>query len=162
MKIQWVAVLMLVAVTGQGAGRDADVEAIRALGDQWLKAYETRDADAVAALFTKDAWVMPRGRPPLKGRDAIRASVAASSDRRKITLWIEEEELVVTGDWAWTIGAFTITLGSPEDDQPPVSSSGRAMLIYKREADGDWRIHRDMDTPAPDVALPASPGRGSR
>jgi hypothetical protein len=36
----------------------------------------------------------------------------------------------------------------------PVTEQARSLVIFRRDADGRWRIHRDMDSPAPHLAAP--------
>ena len=96
---------------------------------------------------------MARGRPKLAGRDAIRAALGRLSGGRPVTIEIVEEELVVAGDWAWSVAEFAVTYGSAADDEPPGTDHGRALLIYQKGSDGRWRIHRDIDTHAPDVSI---------
>ena len=130
----------------------ADVEAIRLLGDRWLVAYQNGDKDALKACFTEDAWVMPRGRPKLEGWQAIVATVDARPPGFNFEVEVVEEEIEVRGKWAWSVGSFTVIADNPDDDKPPQRSRGRALLIYQKGSDGQWRIHRDMDTPIPDGA----------
>lgn len=144
-------VLLITALhwaTGFGTEGD-DIAAIRALGERWLEAYTAGDKDALADCFTADAWVMPRGRPKLVHREAIVATLDGRPPGMTLEVEVQEEEIQILGDWAWTVATFTVSVDAPGDGQPPSRSAGRAMLIYKKEGDGKWRIHRDMDTPLP-------------
>ena len=42
------------------------------INEAWLAPYKAGDVDRLAALYTEDAMVMPAGREPLQGREAIR------------------------------------------------------------------------------------------
>lgn len=148
---RWIVLLIAGLYCAAGASAEADdIAAIRALGERWLEAYTAGDKDALADCFTADAWVMPRGRPKLVHREAIVATLDGRPPGMAIEVEVQEEEIQILGDWAWTVGTFTVSIDAPGDGQPPARSAGRAMLIYKKENDGRWRIHRDMDTPVPD------------
>ena len=45
--------------------------AIQKLNDEWAAAFNKGDAAAVAAMYTKDAYVLPPGFEIMKGRAAI-------------------------------------------------------------------------------------------
>ena len=47
--------------------------AIQQLADQWAAAFNRGDAAAVAAMYTKDAYVLPAGGEMVQGRAAIEA-----------------------------------------------------------------------------------------
>lgn len=132
---------------------EADKAAINAIGDLWMQAYQAGDYDAIVDLYTPDAWIMARGRPKLEGRGAIRNSFGGLAAGREVSIDIVVEELEVIGDWGWLVSEFTVTYGSADSDTPQVSQLARSLLIYKRGEDGKWRIHRDMDSPAPDVDM---------
>jgi len=63
----------LAACAGQGGASEADLAMARSLTPAFMKAAETKDADAAAALYAEDAMVMPPGAPPVQGRAAIQA-----------------------------------------------------------------------------------------
>lgn len=51
----------------------------------------------------------------------------------------------------WNVARFALTYQSMSGREP-IYDSGRALILYKKGYDGQWRIHRDMDTPTPDAA----------
>lgn len=125
-----------------------EADAVREVGDAWIQAYAAGDFQRIPELYTEDAWIMPRGRPRIVGREALRRSLGGLSRGRDVTISVEERELVVDGDLAWFIGDFRVTYGL-EDDAPPETQYGRSLIIYKKGEDGKWRVHRDIDSPAP-------------
>jgi uncharacterized protein (TIGR02246 family) len=137
----------------RAADPEADKAAINAIGDLWMAAYEAGDYDAIIDLYTEDAWIMARGRPKLEGREAIGRSFGGLAAGRKVNIDIVVEELEVIGDWGWLVSEFTVSYGTGSADKPPATDTARSLLIYRRGVDGKWRIHRDMDSPAPDVDM---------
>ena len=59
--------------------------------------------------------------------------------------------LVIEGDKAFLVTKFAMRITSP--DGKTKDTSGRTFLVYRKGADGMWRVWRDMDNYAPDVQL---------
>ena len=105
---------------------------------------DEQNLDAVAALYTEDARLLPPGGPLLMGRAAIRDYYAREIANNAPQLMFAAEESGVDGDWGWRSGTW-ITNTTP-------LKSGKFLEILKRTPDG-WRRHRDMwnDNPPPNV-----------
>jgi ketosteroid isomerase-like protein len=61
------------------------------------------------------------------------------------------EDLVVEGDRAYLVTQYSMRITSPEGTLTDLN--GRTFLVYRKGVDGMWRVWRDMDNSAPDVAL---------
>lgn len=107
--------------------------------DRVLRDYETawqaRDADALADLFTGDGFVLRPGRPPARGREAILAAYAGAGGPLHLIAW----DHAIDGSTGWIIGGYAAA-----PDQPVV---GKYVLALARGADGRWRIAADIDNP---------------
>lgn len=132
-------------------GTDEDYAAIDAIEVQWQAAYGARDFEALADLYTEDGWVMARRRPAMRGREDIRGFFESVAEDTKLAVTFDVEELEVIGRYAWNVARFALTYQSMSGGDP-VHDFGRALIVYKKGDDGQWRIHRDMDTPTPDAA----------
>ncbi|MGQ3230837.1 MAG: YybH family protein [Blastomonas fulva] len=150
----------VVALSSQDTSRDT--KAIRAVGERWRQLYEAGRYSEIADLYTEDTMVMPRGRPKIMGREAMRTAVGGLAAGRRVSIDVREQELVVAGNYGWFIGDFTVTYTS-NAGRPARSEEGRSLVIFRRDTDRVWRIHRDMDNPAPMAGSPAAspPGSGS-
>jgi uncharacterized protein (TIGR02246 family) len=131
-------------------GTKADYAAIEGIEPAWRKAYAARDIDALVALYTEDAWIMARGRPAKHGHAEFRKGFETLVAGVSPELVSEIDELVVRGNWAWTVAKFKITY-TPLNGGAPRYDYGRSLLIYEKGKDGRWRIARDIDTPSPDA-----------
>lgn len=131
-------------------GTPADYAAIEAIEVKWQAAYGARDFEKLADLYTEDGWVMARRRPAMRGRDEIRDFFASVAENTRLAVTFDVEELEVIGDYAWNTARFALTYQSLSGGEP-VHDFGRALILYKKGEDGEWRIHRDMDTPTPDA-----------
>jgi uncharacterized protein (TIGR02246 family) len=151
---------MLLATSALGADAmqkpSSEADAVRAVGQQWRAYYESGNYDAIPDLYTEDTMVMPRGRPRIVGREAMRKSIGGLAAGRRVDIAIEEKELVLAGDLAWYIGDFTVTY-TPPDGGAAMREQGRSLVIFKKGDDGKWRVHRDIDSPAPPLGAAAQP-----
>ena len=131
-------------------GTAEDYAAIESIEARWQTAYGARDFEVLAELYTEDGWVMARRQPAVRGRTQIRDFFQSVAEGTKLAVSFDVEELEVIGDYAWNTARFALTYQSMSGAEP-VHDFGRALILYKRGADGQWRIHRDMDTPTPDA-----------
>ena len=104
--------------------------------DRVLRDYErawiAHDADGLAALFTADGYVLSDRRPPVHGREAIRAAYAKGGG----PLWLRALSAAADGDVGYVVGVYGHDPREPE--------TGKFVLALRRE-DGAWRIAADID-----------------
>ena len=154
--------LLLVLLAAPSLAHAAVIEAdpaaaVRAVGETWRSHYAAGRYAAIPDLYTEDTLVMPRGRPAIVGRDAMRKAIGGLAAGRKVDIAIQERELVVAGKYAWYVGDFTVTYTSTDARVAPKTEYGRSLIVYRRDEDGAWRIHRDIDAPRPqDASAPTA------
>lgn len=106
--------------------------------DRVLRDYESAwrrgDAAALSALFAEDGFVLQSGRPPVRGRAAIRAAYAGQGGA---PLRLRALAASVADTVGFIIGAYGY--GMTPGDQ------GKFTLTVKRQPGGPWRIFSDMD-----------------
>jgi uncharacterized protein (TIGR02246 family) len=114
--------------------------------DRFAAAYATLDAERVSSLYTEDAFYLPPSDDMVRGRDAIRDRYARAFDQsrkqghtRRITF--ELMDRVVAGDVRNDIGYFTIITTDP--DGHAERFRGKFLKVWRRGADGVWRIQAD-------------------
>ncbi len=133
-----------------------EAAALDAFSVRWRAAYEAGDFGAMNDLYEPDAWLMTRGQPARRSREAILAYFAASREAgARASIVFETEEITVDGPYAFKIAKWW--LESPEAVDEPVRDSGRSFVIFRRGADGNWRLWRDIDNNTPDVSFAARP-----
>ena len=99
------------------------------------RAWEARDAQALAALFTPDGFVLRPGQPPVRGREAIRRAYEnAGGPLHLRALAFERADSV-----AYVVGGYGAAADRPD--------SGKFVLALRRTSEGPWRIFADMDNP---------------
>jgi ketosteroid isomerase-like protein len=99
------------------------------------------DWAADALLYTEDAVRFPPGVDPIQGRKAIQEGLEVIDT--VLTFTPEIIEIDGCGDiaYAWVKYSFTsIPVGSSE----PVVSSGKSLMILRKQHDNSWKFHRVM------------------
>ena len=97
------------------------------------RSWQARDASGLAALFAEDGFVMASGRPPVRGRDAIREAYTGAGG----ALALRALAYATEGRTGYIIGAF----GRARDGD----DVGKFVLALRRGDDGRWLIAADMD-----------------
>lgn len=97
------------------------------------QAWRARDAAALAALFTEDGFVLSNGRPPVRGREAIRESYKNAGG----PLFLRALAYSADGVTGYIIGAYSHQENAPD--------TGKFILALRQRPDGRWMIAADMD-----------------
>jgi len=116
------------------------IAAIAALGNQYAVACNTGDIELYMSLWDDNGIQMPPDEPARIGKEAIRAGMAPGFELFDLEMTITSmEEFRVVGNYAFTIVTYTLDL-TPKDveDPPTIHVDGKALTVYKRQADG-WR-----------------------
>ena len=130
----------------------AAIAALNAAREGFMKAYEAGDAEAIGNLYTKDAISESNNQPSLKGRDAIVASLKGMFEQVTVKPVLTAEDTKTLGGVGVDTGRYAVTV-TPKAGATPYTNEGRYMVVYVKDADGQWRVWRDMDnaigTPRP-------------
>ena len=95
-------------------------------------AWQNKDEDALANLFTDDGFVLSGGSPPVRGRDEVRKIYKDSGG----PLSLRALEWKTEGDAGYIIGGYARAKGDPD--------VGKFTLTL-RKVKGRWLIVSDMD-----------------
>jgi len=107
-------------------------------------ASEGRDVERILSYWTDDAVVLPPGLPPVIGKGLLRQYVEASMQIPgfRITWTSTDVTFSPDGNLAYMFGQNAVTMNAP--DGSPVTTEGRAVTIWRRELDGEWRCAVDV------------------
>ena len=120
---------------------DQEVDnAVQTLADRWTQAYNKHDRAALSAIYTQRARLMMHGAPTIAGREDIGAFWAEDfAENNPLTLLAVTH--AVTGiDMVLVHGNYDVI---DRDDGSRVGF-GRFAHIWTREANGEWRLDRDL------------------
>jgi len=126
---------------------DLDMERTRLLrrDAEWADAAsEGRDVEHILSYWTDDAVVFAPGMPAVAGKDALRQYVLGSLQIPgfKISWTSTDVSFSPDGNLAYMFSRNEVTMNSP--DGRPVTTEGRAVTIWRRESDGEWRCVVDI------------------
>jgi uncharacterized protein (TIGR02246 family) len=124
------------------------LSAIIANNERFMRAFEQADADAIAALYTTDARLLPPNQPMLAGTDAIKQFWQGMLRLNIKQPRLETVELAEQrNDLACELGRYSFTIPLP--DGGSATDTGKYLVVWKRE-DGEWKLHLDIwNTNAP-------------
>lgn len=132
-------VLALAATTGASAGARQDIEAAL---ETFAAAFNGGDGAAVAAHYTEDAALLPPGEARVDGRAAIAAFWQGLIDGGITDLTLKAVEVEERGDLATEVGAFTLAV--PGEGEQKTTVAGKYIVVWMKDGDGAWRLHRDI------------------
>ena len=107
----------------------------------FMEAVDKGDANAIAALYTEDARLLPPGAPPMDGRAAIEAYWKEGLAAGIAGLKLDTQTVDECGDgWALEVGTAVATMGQGAD---AIEASGKYVVQFREEA-GTWRLAMDI------------------
>jgi len=126
--------------------RAADEEAIRQTDLAWSAAQQTDGLDGVMPFYVDDAILLPPNSPMAIGKEAIReASATIDAPGFSVSWKPMKVEVADSGELGYAIGNFEGTGIDPEGNPIPVK--GKYVEIWKKQADGSWKVAVDMFSP---------------
>ena len=153
------AVLTLAVSCGRSRGAD-DVAAVQAAvaaaHDRYVAAMNANNVDTWLASLSDDVVYFVPNRPAVVGKPAVRDWTLRYL-QEVTTHWTKTPDaFVVSGDWAFARYVFSVSdsvvIRDPETDGGGTANdSGWGFVVYRRDADGVWRVARDgwgSDRPA--------------
>jgi uncharacterized protein (TIGR02246 family) len=122
----------------------ADEAAIRAVDSAWGRAASAGDADALTALYTSDATLLPPNEPPARG-EAVKKYNANLAKGFSGSVELTTEAVEGRGDLAYSVGTYRATLTPRKAGAKPLpTDDGKFLEVLKKQADGSWKIVYDI------------------
>lgn len=120
----------------------ADAQAIKAKSEDWIKAAAAKDAAKFASVYADDATIMFANEPAFKGIDAIKNVMTPSMQDPNYALSFKMDRIEVSGILAYVQGTLSHT--TTGRDGKPFVDTGKFLTIWKKQADGSWKIVADI------------------
>ena len=118
--------------------------AIAAINKKFMEDVNRGNAAAGAAAYTDDAILMPPNNSPVRGKQAIEKYLAEiGSQLQASNFQLSILEVDVQGDTTIVRGTYSSSFTVPGTDAP-MEDRGKTMNVWKRQADGSWKLHRDI------------------
>ena len=117
----------------------SDVAALRAAEQELVESFEAPDRTAWVGFYTDDAVFVAPGSAGIEGRAAL---LAAARQMALSSAQIVTESTLGEGDFAATLGSASWVNGPRGSGA--TTSRVRFLIVWRREADGLWRIAREL------------------
>ena len=105
---------------------------------------------AFARWFAEDAVTLSNGRPAVLGRAAIGAQANWDPKTYQLTWTPQGAQMGPSNDMGYTWGHYE---GRARDAHgEPVVTTGRYITIWKKQADGEWKVAMDASADEPAAA----------
>ncbi len=118
-----------------------DERAIRNVIADWTEASQKGDMARVLSRMSEDVVFMVPGREPF-GREVFE-SAAKEAGTAQFEGTNEVVEIQVLGEWAFTRNRIDLTM-TPSGGEP-IHRYGYTLTLFRKEADGHWRLARDAN-----------------
>ena len=137
-----------VATDAPAATAAADTEAVKKLETDFLSGIETKQFEVAKAAYAADAVMVLPGDAPYQGTAAIAASYDKFAKDPAGKFDATNQSTTVGTDMAYSQGTYTF---SYTNDKTKQVESGQYyyVMIYKKQADGTWKIVQDVSSPTP-------------
>jgi ketosteroid isomerase-like protein len=150
-----VAAILVVAGGCSRLALDAKAEEAKLLkrDAEWAAAAAGKDVEKIISYWSDDALVMPPGQPSLEGKAALRSFVTDSLKIPGFQIRWKSDKVSFSpdGKLAYMRGTNETTVTG--SDGAPTTLHGRAVTIWRRDSDGQWRCVVDIWNAAPPLAL---------
>ena len=91
--------------------------------------------------------MLPPDATEVAGREAIQGLWQGWLHDGLKDLTLEAIEVEASGDLAYEIGSFSMQ--APAENNAMITATGNDVVVWKRGADGNWRLHVDTWNDAP-------------
>ena len=145
--------LLSFAFIGISSAADTKVEqALRELDAQWCKAAQSKDVDKVVSYYAESAVMMPPNASAATTKEAIRSAwkEMLTTPGAAISWKATKVEVAKSGDLAYVSGTYEEAM--TDASGKPVQDHGKYVEIFKKQADGTWKVVADIwnsDLPVP-------------
>lgn len=132
--------------------RAVDEAAIRQADIAWSGLADAKQLDAFNGYFLGDAIVLGPNEPMAIGKEAIRKVTAGIFETPGFSLkWQPTKvEAARFGDLGYSVGTYEMSMNDPKG--APMVDRGKYATVWKKQADGNWKVAIDMfnsDLPVP-------------
>jgi uncharacterized protein (TIGR02246 family) len=125
------------------AGATLDKQEVKRLARQFEAAFKRGDFATMASFYADGATFMPEGNEAVRGRRGIQQFWQAAHEQRGVKeVTINVHQVESSADMAYEVGSATVQIQPPEGHT--ITDSLRYVVIWKRQADGMWRIAVDI------------------
>ena len=120
------------------------IEDIAASRQRYMEGMKNGDVDAILSVHTDDAVWMPLNEPSIYGSAELKEWYEDYfAHFRMISFTETERDVMVMNDWALERCSYMVVI-QPVQPGERIRDDGRCLALWKRDADGVWRIAQSM------------------
>ena len=127
---------------GQDKGVSEARAAIEAANAKFSEAFARGDAKALSAMYTSDAIAFPPDNELIRGNQAIGEFWKATRDSGVQSAALTTIDVGRSGDVAYEVGKVSLKVQAVGKE--PTTMAAKYVVVWMRQADGSWRLHRDI------------------
>jgi uncharacterized protein (TIGR02246 family) len=116
--------------------------AIEAANAKFSEAFARGDAKVLSAMYTSDAIAFPPESEMIRGNEAIGEFWKTTRDSGIRNAALTTIEVSRSGDVAYEVGKVSLTI-QPVGKEP-TTAIAKYVVVWKRQADGSWKLHWDI------------------
>lgn len=119
---------------------EAEMANVTTVRDSYQAAFNAKDIDALVALYTDDAYVLPPNQEMVQGTDAIRQFLENQFETLKA------QDLVLTAVSTYGVGDLAYDVGTasqqviPPGTSEPVTVESKYLVALEKGASGEWKL----------------------
>ncbi len=142
-----VALLLVVSGCSQKVNDPADVQAIKKCAQDFVNAYNSRDANAACSIMADNVAFAIGNVPAVAGKDAVQRFLKGVFDQLEpfnIEFSAAVDDVRVSGDLAVARGTYARKITHKTGLVASAEDSGNWTGVFQRQGDGSWKCISDM------------------
>ena len=154
--MKMIAIVLLLFTVAAGCGEKkvdtkAEGEKLMQISRDWSKSAATGNVEETLGYWAEDAVVMSPGDAPIKGKNAIRGMIEATSKIPGLKISWEPLSVAVSqsGDMAYMIEQNQVSVNDSLGKS--ITTYNKGVTVWRKEADGSWKNIVDMWNAEPAV-----------
>ena len=108
---------------------------------RYIDAVTKGDVAAISSLYTDDTEILAPNAKATHGRAEMDKANTEMFKAMKVSLKLSTDDVQISGDFGVETGSYEQTL-TPKTGKP-MHDVGKYLLVWKRQADGSWKILRE-------------------
>ncbi|HEY5547810.1 MAG TPA: DUF4440 domain-containing protein [Gemmatimonadaceae bacterium] len=130
----------------------ADKAAVDAVRNREMSALNSGVADSLVTVYADDILMMPPNEAAVSGGAALRTWIDTTFSQVTMTGRYTSSSVEVSGDLAVDHYTAELTVTPKAAGATPMTETIKGLHVYRRQADGSWKITQDLwnsDAPPP-------------
>ncbi len=126
--------------------RDADIKTIKDADAAEARDMAAKAFDKMSSYYADDAVLYLPGGPAAVGKEAIQAMAKTLHDiDLDLKFSSTKVDVAKSGDLGYVVGTYTEVATDPKTKKRSMEK-GNYVTVYKKQADGGWKIIHDINT----------------